>query len=76
MGEGVPHGGDHGGNQVQQCNGGSITCCNQVQDAKALDESFAALVQGVGADSDNLQGLVGANCSPVNVMAGGTGGSW
>ena len=73
---GGPYGGGHGGNQVQQCNGGSVTCCNQVQDAKALDETFAGLLQEAGVDVSDIQGQVGANCSPVNVMAGGTGGSW
>ncbi|KAJ2923450.1 hypothetical protein H1R20_g13642, partial [Candolleomyces eurysporus] len=69
------NGGHGGNNQVSQCNDGSVMCCNQVQDAKALDKNFENLIQGIGGNASNLQGLVGANCSPVNVMAGGTGGS-
>ncbi|RXW20326.1 hypothetical protein EST38_g5518 [Candolleomyces aberdarensis] len=68
--------GNGGSNEVTQCDNGTVLCCDQAQDAKALDKSLTTLVQGiVGVDANNLQGLVGANCSPVNVVAGGTGGS-
>ncbi|KAJ2923789.1 hypothetical protein H1R20_g13305, partial [Candolleomyces eurysporus] len=70
----APAPGGHGGS-TSQCNGGAVTCCNQVQQATSMDKSMTKLLSLAGADVNNLTGLVGSNCSPVNVLAGGTGGS-
>ncbi|KAJ2935359.1 hypothetical protein H1R20_g1735, partial [Candolleomyces eurysporus] len=67
--------GQGGSNEVTQCDNGTVLCCDQAQDAQALDKSFTALIQDVNVDVNNLQGLVGANCSPVTVIGAGTGGS-
>lgn len=71
----APAPGGHGGSN-SQCNGGAVTCCNQVQQATSVDKSMTGLLALAGVDVNNLTGLVGSNCSPVNVLAGGTGGSW
>ncbi|KAJ2923455.1 hypothetical protein H1R20_g13639, partial [Candolleomyces eurysporus] len=44
----APGGPSHGGsNEVTQCDNGTVLCCDQAQDAQALDKSFTALIQDV-----------------------------
>ncbi|KAJ2912065.1 hypothetical protein MD484_g8348, partial [Candolleomyces efflorescens] len=71
----VPAPGGHG-ESTSQCNGGAVSCCNQVQQASSINKIQAGLLAIMGVDVNNLTGQVGSNCSPVNVLAGGTGGSW
>ncbi|KDQ62786.1 hypothetical protein JAAARDRAFT_30695 [Jaapia argillacea MUCL 33604] len=56
-----------------QCNTGPMQCCNSVQ--KADDPSTAALCKYVGIDTQNVNGLVGVNCSPITAVDVGSGSS-
>ncbi|KAI6000131.1 hydrophobin [Pisolithus orientalis] len=60
-----------GGVPVGQCNGGSIQCCDSVQQASQA----SSLLQQVGlvpADV-GLLGQVGVNCVPITVIGTGAG---
>lgn len=74
----APGGQGHNGgsNQVSQCNGGSVMCCSQTQKASSVDKRTSLILELVGLDNSNLQGLVGSNCSPITAIGVGSGGSW
>jgi hypothetical protein len=56
-----------------QCNTGSIECCQSVQTAGS--SSVAALLGLLGIVVQDVTALVGVTCSPISVIgAGGT--SW
>ncbi|RXW17024.1 hypothetical protein EST38_g8831 [Candolleomyces aberdarensis] len=63
------------GGSVDQCNSGYVACCNQVSEAKSTNESTSYLLGLVGVDVGSLKGYVASNCSPVNVLALGSGAS-
>ncbi|KAF5354823.1 hypothetical protein D9756_005704 [Leucocoprinus leucothites] len=53
------------------CNTGPIQCCNQVQAASSQNVN---LLQGLlGIVLGPIEGLIGLNCSPLNVL--GVGGN-
>ncbi|KAJ2935431.1 hypothetical protein H1R20_g1663, partial [Candolleomyces eurysporus] len=63
------------GGSIDQCNSGHVACCNQVTEASSTDKSTSYLLGLVGVDVGNLKGFVGSNCSPINVLALGSGAS-
>ncbi|KAF8635426.1 hypothetical protein AX15_000415 [Amanita polypyramis BW_CC] len=70
----VPHGGyGHGGGVTNQCNSGTLQCCNTLQDAHS--GTVASLLGPLEAVLGPLTGQVGLNCIPVNVLGIG-GNSW
>ncbi|KAJ2919545.1 hypothetical protein MD484_g952, partial [Candolleomyces efflorescens] len=71
----TPGGHGKGHDQVSQCNNGEVYCCNQTQDAKSTDERTSHILQLLGVDASNLQGLVGSDCSPVTAIGVGNGAS-
>ncbi|KAI9570038.1 hypothetical protein HD554DRAFT_2170634 [Boletus coccyginus] len=59
------------GGTTNQCNTGSMQCCNNVAPASSVDESILALF-GVGA----LQNVdAGLDCNPISVIGAGSGAS-
>ncbi|KDR72951.1 hypothetical protein GALMADRAFT_73306, partial [Galerina marginata CBS 339.88] len=54
-----------------QCNTGSLQCCNSVQ--QATSSSISGLLGLLGIVAGTVTGLVGVTCSPVTVI--GAGGS-
>ncbi|KAJ2919544.1 hypothetical protein MD484_g953, partial [Candolleomyces efflorescens] len=65
--------GGHG--QVDQCNNGKVYCCEETHDVKSMDTRTSHILEVLHVDVSNLQGLVGANCSPITVVGGGNGAS-
>ena len=65
-----------GGNGVSQCNSGYVACCNSVQDAESFDKSHKGLLALIGVDVGSITGAIASNCSPINVLALGSGASW
>ncbi|RXW12628.1 hypothetical protein EST38_g13226 [Candolleomyces aberdarensis] len=65
-----------GGGDVSQCNSGYVACCNSVQEANSVDKKTSILLSLVGVDVGSLTGLVASECSPINVLALGSGASW
>ncbi|RXW17025.1 hypothetical protein EST38_g8830 [Candolleomyces aberdarensis] len=63
------------GGSVDQCNSGHVACCNEVTKASSTDKSTNYLLGLVGVDVGSIQGFVGSNCSPINVLALGSGAS-
>ncbi|KAI6012078.1 fungal hydrophobin-domain-containing protein [Pisolithus microcarpus] len=60
-----------GGTPSQQCNTGTLQCCQQVQQTSDLQQflsSFGLVDALAGASA-----LVGANCNPVSVLGTGNG---
>ncbi|KAI6009964.1 hydrophobin-3 precursor [Pisolithus marmoratus] len=56
---------------TQQCNTGTLQCCDQVQQAataQQLLDSFGLVDVLAG-----VTGLVGVNCNPISVLAAGNG---
>ncbi|KAF9558360.1 fungal hydrophobin [Agrocybe pediades] len=49
-----------------QCNTGSIQCCNSVQSASS--SSVAGLLGLLGVVVGSVTGLVGVTCSPISVI--------
>ncbi|RXW17017.1 hypothetical protein EST38_g8829 [Candolleomyces aberdarensis] len=70
----APAPGGHGGS-VDQCNGGQVSCCNQVSEVSSVDKSTSILLSLIGVDVGSLTGLVGSNCSPISALAIGSGAS-
>ncbi|RXW12941.1 hypothetical protein EST38_g12912 [Candolleomyces aberdarensis] len=68
--------GNGGHNEVSQCNNGEVYCCEQNQEAQSVDERTSLILDLVGVDASNLQGLVGSNCSPITAIGVGSGASW
>lgn len=56
-----------------QCNGGTISCCNSVQDASS--SSVTSLLGLLGLSLGSITGQVGLNCSPLTVVGVGSGAS-
>ncbi|KAF9062308.1 fungal hydrophobin-domain-containing protein [Rhodocollybia butyracea] len=63
----------HGGSS-STCSTGPIQCCKSTQTAAAAyNDPVTNLVAGLlGINLQNVIGLVGSTCSPVNVAGGGT----
>ncbi len=57
---------------VSQCNTGSIQCCNQVESSNA--PGVGIILGLLGIVLDGVEVLVGLDCSPVTVGAGGSSG--
>nr|AGC26950.1 hydrophobin [Polyporus umbellatus] len=55
----------------QSCSTGSIQCCNTVEDAKSASASL--LLGLLGIVVGDITGLIGLNCSPLNVVGVGSG---
>ncbi|KAF4618828.1 hypothetical protein D9613_010048 [Agrocybe pediades] len=54
-----------------QCNTGTISCCNQVGSASSL--GLGSLLGLLGVVLDPITAIIGLNCSPINVI--GLGGN-
>jgi hypothetical protein len=54
------------------CNTGPIQCCNSVQ--QASDSGVGAILGLLGIVLQDLNVLVGLNCSPITVIGGGSAG--
>ncbi|KAJ3560046.1 hypothetical protein NP233_g383 [Leucocoprinus birnbaumii] len=57
--------------QSGNCNTGSISCCNQVQQANSTAVSQLGGLLGIVLDP--IEGLIGLGCSPLNIL--GIGGN-
>ncbi|KAH7926414.1 fungal hydrophobin [Leucogyrophana mollusca] len=53
--------------QTNQCNTGSISCCNSVQDANS--SQVTGLLSLLGVVLGPITGQVGLNCSPISAIA-------
>ena len=73
---GVIAGGHPSEVEYEQCNGGTVQCCNSVQDSKNMDQSVEKVITGLGINVNQLTGMVGVSCTGVNVLAVGGGSSW
>ncbi|KIJ67320.1 hypothetical protein HYDPIDRAFT_25785 [Hydnomerulius pinastri MD-312] len=61
----------HVARQSSECNTGSISCCNSVQDANS---SAVTLLAGLlGIVLGDLTGQVGLGCTPITVIGVGSG---
>ncbi|EPQ50810.1 fungal hydrophobin [Gloeophyllum trabeum ATCC 11539] len=58
-----------GGDMSGSCNTGPVQCCNQVQQGKSVTSILGLL----GVVLDDLEALVGIDCSPIDVL--GLGGN-
>ncbi|KAL7282880.1 fungal hydrophobin [Trametes coccinea BRFM310] len=58
---------------AQSCNTGAIQCCNTVQ--WATDPQASAILGLIDVVIDDLDVLVGINCSPISVIGVGGGTS-
>ncbi|KAF9527754.1 fungal hydrophobin-domain-containing protein [Crepidotus variabilis] len=56
-----------------QCNTGSLQCCNSAQSASSLSGTLLGLLGLLGVVVGDLTGEVGVTCSPITVI--GAGGS-
>ncbi|RXW20589.1 hypothetical protein EST38_g5267 [Candolleomyces aberdarensis] len=63
------------GSNTSQCNSGYVACCNTVQEAKSVNNSVSKALALVKVDVGSLTGYVASNCSPINVLAVGSGAS-
>ncbi|RXW20584.1 hypothetical protein EST38_g5268 [Candolleomyces aberdarensis] len=63
------------GGNTSQCNDGYVACCNTVQEAKSMDKSISKALALAKVDVGSLTGYVASNCSPINVLALGSGAS-
>ncbi|KAH6899500.1 hydrophobin-251 [Coprinopsis sp. MPI-PUGE-AT-0042] len=61
--------------EYEQCNGGTVQCCNSTQDSKNLSQDVQGLIAGLGIKVSQLTGQVGLGCSGVKVLAIGGGSS-
>ncbi|KAH7925535.1 hydrophobin-domain-containing protein [Leucogyrophana mollusca] len=58
---------------TNQCNTGSVQCCNKVQDAS--DARKDGVLDFLGAKGLGVTGLVGSHCSPITGLGTGSGAS-
>ncbi|KAK1232000.1 hypothetical protein PQX77_004867 [Marasmius sp. AFHP31] len=63
-------GGSGGGN----CNTGPIQCCNSVTKAKDAGAGVLGLLGLLGIVLNDVNVLLGLQCSPITVIGGGNGG--
>ncbi|KAL1758758.1 hydrophobin 6 [Schizophyllum commune] len=54
-----------------QCNSGTLQCCESTTEAKDIDRVLLSSLLGV--DVGSITGLIGKNCSPVSVVGVGAG---
>lgn len=57
-----------------QCNTGSLQCCNSVYQSQSQEGALLASL--VGLNVQDLTGSIGANCSPLSVVGAGSGAQW
>ncbi|KAI6042004.1 hydrophobin [Pisolithus marmoratus] len=55
----------------QQCNTGTLQCCDQVQQGSTAQQLLNSF--GIVDAILNVGALVGVNCSPISALAAGTG---
>lgn len=71
----APNGGDYySSDSSSVCNGGSLQCCNQMNAPGTYDANEVATL--FGGVLDQISGNLGAQCSPISAVGGGTGGNW
>ncbi|KAL1739778.1 fruiting body protein SC1 [Schizophyllum fasciatum] len=62
------------GGGAQQCSSGPVQCCNSTVDSKdASTSAVGGLLGLLGIKVGDLTGLIGINCTPINVI--GIGGN-
>jgi Fungal hydrophobin len=60
--------------EYEQCNGGTVQCCNSTQDTKNFNqEAKGALASLLKVDIKQITGTLGVQCTGVNVLAIGGG---
>jgi Fungal hydrophobin len=58
----------------EQCNGGTVQCCNSTQDTKNFNqEAKSVLASFLDVDIKQITGTLGVQCTGVNVLAVGGG---
>ncbi|KAH6919250.1 hydrophobin-315 [Coprinopsis sp. MPI-PUGE-AT-0042] len=59
--------------EVQTCNGGTVQCCNSVQEANSVEHTHKGLLGLLGIDIKTITGQVGLSCSSISALALGGG---
>ena len=62
------------GNSGNTCSTGPVQCCNSIQ--KASDPATSVLLGLLGIVVQDVDVLVGLQCSPITVIGGAAGSSW
>jgi Fungal hydrophobin len=57
-----------------QCNTGAVQCCQQVYQSQSTEGTLLASV--VGFSASDISSYVGAQCSPISVLALAGGAQW
>ncbi|KAF5310747.1 hypothetical protein D9619_007785 [Psilocybe cf. subviscida] len=57
-----------GSGPSNQCNTGSLECCQSTQDSKSIDGTLLGLLTLLGVNVGSLTALVGVTCSPISVV--------
>ncbi|KAH6919153.1 hydrophobin-315 [Coprinopsis sp. MPI-PUGE-AT-0042] len=60
--------------EYEQCNGGTVQCCNTTQDTKNFNqEAKGFLASLLAVDVRQITAAIGVKCTGVNVLAAGGG---
>ncbi|KAG2021260.1 hydrophobin-251 [Coprinopsis cinerea AmutBmut pab1-1] len=62
--------------EFEQCNGGEIQCCNSTKSVQSLEWTTKSLLGLLGIDLKQITGLVGTECTSLNVLGIGGGSKW
>ncbi|EAU81972.1 hypothetical protein CC1G_09158 [Coprinopsis cinerea okayama7 len=61
--------------EYEQCNGGTVQCCNSYQKADSIDHSASKLLNLLNIDVKQVAAGLGLSCTGVNVVGIGGGSS-
>jgi Fungal hydrophobin len=62
--------------EYEQCNGGTVQCCNSTEDSKHLSQKATGLLALLGIDVSEITASVGLQCTSINVLSITAGQSW
>lgn len=63
-----------GGEPASSCSTGPVQCCNSVQ--KADSAAATSILGSIGVVVQDVNALVGLDCSPISVVGVGAGNAW
>ncbi|KAH6919085.1 hydrophobin-315 [Coprinopsis sp. MPI-PUGE-AT-0042] len=55
--------------EYEQCNGGTVQCCNSTENHKSLSQKTTGLLALLGVDVNRITASVGVQCSSINVLS-------